>query len=814
MAVQAEKIYVALGNDLQDGIKTLEWTLRKWNSHQFSIVILHLPFNTPMDFVYTPFGKLPASFVNDEKLEALDKYEKEKMNKLLSEYISFCGKVKVELLKVDKWDEPIHKIIVDLISANKITKLVMGFTFFKSSSWKIKNSISGSFYIHKHKPDFCELFIIYGGKLVFLRGENKKGIMENGEGVMIAKLREKNGFKGWLEKMFIENPSNSLERDTHRSHSSPTALDSPSSQNQCEIHMKEIENYYQHLLSLNLDDEEEEDCGQKENEDSQTNPMEAEHGEADLNAAENIESLKAKIREVKKKIQLKKNEAKANIDRYTKAERAIFLSNRRVEDLQARIKEEVSNRTELQKELEAEKEHIHEVMGDIEESKNRLNSIKELQSELSNKLHISTLGKSHAEAQVEKAVNKRAEMVREIEELRQQRDVLHRRIEFCREKDAIGMVARLGEPSCGFKVYTAEEIRLATNGFSERLRLKPGGDWTTVYRGRIENATVAIKILNSVSGLSQEDFQAKHPHLVAVVGFCIELKCVVYEYMHNGSLRDIFLRDILHTSHTNSKNKIRTLQWHERVRVAAQVCSGLVYLHLMKPRPIVHGHLTLSNILLDRNLVAKISSFGLTQRCDEHSVQSDIRAFGVLIMHLLTGRNWTGLVEAMTMDRAAVIRDLDGMAGQWPLYLAERLAGLALRCLSSNRGPNSDLNMATVMEELNELKNKADQEVVAWEGSKAEIDRDGDSSIAREDSSKDVPSFLLCPIFQDVMKNPHVAADGFSYELEAMEQWLRMGHKTSPMTNLRLKHTYLTPNHALRSLIQDWHNKKSVSTTS
>lgn len=38
-------------------------------------------------------GKLPASCVNDEKLEALNKYEKEKMDKLLSEYISFCGKV-------------------------------------------------------------------------------------------------------------------------------------------------------------------------------------------------------------------------------------------------------------------------------------------------------------------------------------------------------------------------------------------------------------------------------------------------------------------------------------------------------------------------------------------------------------------------------------------------------------------------------------------------------------------------------------------------------------------------------------------------
>ena len=64
---------------------------------------------------------------------------------------------------------------------------------------------------------------------------------------------------------------------------------------------------------------------------------------------------------------------------------------------------------------------------------------------------------------------------------------------------------------------------------------------------------------------------------------------------------------------------------------------------------------------------------------------------------------------------------------------------------------------------------------------------------------------------QDIMKNPHVAADGFSYELEAISEWLATGHDTSPMTNLRLKHTDLTPNHTLRSLIQDWDNKRSRS---
>ena len=62
---------------------------------------------------------------------------------------------------------------------------------------------------------------------------------------------------------------------------------------------------------------------------------------------------------------------------------------------------------------------------------------------------------------------------------------------------------------------------------------------------------------------------------------------------------------------------------------------------------------------------------------------------------------------------------------------------------------------------------------------------------------------------QDIMKDPHVAADGFSYELEAINEWLSTGHDTSPMTNLRLIHTDLTPNRTLRSLIQDWQNKTS-----
>lgn len=54
------------------------------------------------------------------------------------------------------------------------------------------------------------------------------------------------------------------------------------------------------------------------------------------------------------------------------------------------------------------------------------------------------------------------------------------------------------------------------------------------------------------------------------------------------------------------------------------------------------------------------------------------------------------------------------------------------------------------------------------------------------------------------MEDPHIAADGYTYEAEALRGWLDTDHTTSPMTNLQLEHTNLIPNHALRSAIQEW----------
>ncbi|XP_048593655.1 U-box domain-containing protein 56 isoform X2 [Brassica napus] len=78
------------------------------------------------------------------------------------------------------------------------------------------------------------------------------------------------------------------------------------------------------------------------------------------------------------------------------------------------------------------------------------------------------------------------------------------------------------------------------------------------------------------------------------------------------------------------------------------------------------------------------------------------------------------------------------------------------------------------------------------------------SSSFQRSVSNEPPPYFLCPITQEVMREPSVAADGHTYEAEALREWLDNGHDTSPMTNLKLAHRNLVPNHPLRSAIQEW----------
>ncbi|KAF3654367.1 hypothetical protein FXO37_16509 [Capsicum annuum] len=56
----------------------------------------------------------------------------------------------------------------------------------------------------------------------------------------------------------------------------------------------------------------------------------------------------------------------------------------------------------------------------------------------------------------------------------------------------------------------------------------------------------------------------------------------------------------------------------------------------------------------------------------------------------------------------------------------------------------------------------------------------------------------------DVMKDPHIAADGYTYEGTAIKGWMYSGHDNSPATNLKLDTCDLIPNYPRYCTIQEW----------
>lgn len=68
------------------------------------------------------------------------------------------------------------------------------------------------------------------------------------------------------------------------------------------------------------------------------------------------------------------------------------------------------------------------------------------------------------------------------------------------------------------------------------------------------------------------------------------------------------------------------------------------------------------------------------------------------------------------------------------------------------------------------------------------------------------PTEFCCPITLVIMRNAVVAADGHTYDEEAIKRWFKK-RKTSPMTNKAMAHCKLTPNYSLRSMIRKYVEK-------
>ena len=64
------------------------------------------------------------------------------------------------------------------------------------------------------------------------------------------------------------------------------------------------------------------------------------------------------------------------------------------------------------------------------------------------------------------------------------------------------------------------------------------------------------------------------------------------------------------------------------------------------------------------------------------------------------------------------------------------------------------------------------------------------------------PNRCLCPISREVMTDPVLAGDGYTYERAEIVKWFRQSN-TSPMTNEVLR-TSLVPNRTMKTVVEDW----------
>ncbi|KAM5586738.1 putative LRR receptor-like serine/threonine-protein kinase [Rosa sericea] len=210
--------------------------------------------------------------------------------------------------------------------------------------------------------------------------------------------------------------------------------------------------------------------------------------------------------------------------------------------------------------------------------------------------------------------------------------------------------------------FSYSALKSATNDFSPENKLGEGG-FGPVYKGTLNDGRViAVKQLSAASHQGKSQFvteiatisAVQHNNLVTLYGFCTEgvKRLLVYEYLENKSLDQALFG-----------KKSLNLDWSTRFDICLGVARGLTYLHEESRLRIVHRDVKASNILLDSNLIPKISDFGLAKLYDnkmthistgvagtigylapEYAMRghltekTDVFAFGVVALEIVSGR--------------------------------------------------------------------------------------------------------------------------------------------------------------------------------
>ncbi|WJX61433.1 non-specific serine/threonine protein kinase [Trifolium repens] len=273
------------------------------------------------------------------------------------------------------------------------------------------------------------------------------------------------------------------------------------------------------------------------------------------------------------------------------------------------------------------------------------------------------------------------------------------------------------------------------------------GSFGSVYRGHLvsEDNFVAVKVLN---------LQKKGAHKSFFVEYYKgqEFKALVFDYMKNGSLEQWLHPEILNAEPPT------TLDLSHRLNIIIDVASALHYLHRECEQLVIHCDLKPSNVLLDNDMVARVSDFGIARLVSlisnishkdtstigikgtigyappeyglgsEVSTFGDMYSFGILMLEMLTGRRPTDEVygDGQNLHNFVAISFPDNLINILDPYLLSRNGEVAMEdrnretripiveeCLvslfrigliCSLESPRERMNIVDVTRELNIIK--------------------------------------------------------------------------------------------------------------
>ncbi|KAK8602448.1 hypothetical protein V6N13_057922 [Hibiscus sabdariffa] len=622
------------------------------------------------------------------------------VNQFFVPFRGYCARKGIQMKDVVLEDADASKAILDYISRNLISNIVLGAaTRSAISSYlsykKIKSDIPTT--LIKSAPDFCSVYVISKGKIVSVRAAQRR--VSNtvappkaplGMPLQIpSDLGDDDGYRGQNargvpgnagpERLSIDNYSRVLARDRPKSSPGNMSFDigtvqGPSSSRQ-DSFSSDRDSAGISMGSVDISDQ---------------------NLEFDVGSSGQSEPFQQSSRDLEYEMRRLKLELKQTMDMYSSACKEALTAKKTANELHQWKMEEARRFEEARQAEEAA---------------------------------LAMAEKEKAKCKVAIEAAEEAQRLAEIEAYRRQQAEYKAKHESDEKNRALHALAI---NDVRYRKYTIEEIEEATGNFTAENKIGEGG-YGPVYKGKLDHTPVAIKILRPDAAQGKRQFQQevevlcsiRHPNMVLLLGACPEYGCLVYEYMQNGCLEDRLFQ----------KGNTRPLSWRRRFKIAAEIATALLFLHQSKPEPLVHRDLKPANILLDRNFVSKISDVGLArlvppsvadsvtqyhmtsaagtfcyidpeyQQTGMLTTRSDIYSLGIMLLQIITAKPPMGIAHHVgrAIEKGTLADLLDPAVPNWPLEEALSYAQLALKCAELRKRDRPDL-ATVIVPELNRLR--------------------------------------------------------------------------------------------------------------